>query len=94
MAAVADKRNGGVTFVLNGYAGAKEVYLAGEFNGWDPSRKRMSKYRDGSFRARLSLQPGEYQYKFVADGAWVPDAEAPQQVANPFGTVNSLVRVS
>jgi hypothetical protein len=53
----------------------------------------MAKYRDGSFRARLPLGPGAYQYKFVADGVWVSDPAAPAQVANPFGTVNGVVRI-
>lgn len=93
MAVQADKKSGEVTFIFSGYRDARQVYLAGDFNQWDASRKRMSKYRDGTFRAKVNLKPGEYQYKFIADGNWVPDPEADSQIVNPFGTVNSLVRV-
>jgi len=93
MAVVADKKAGEVTFIFKGYPNAKQVYLTGDFNRWSPNGKRMSKYRDGSFRAKVPLKPGEYQYKFIADGNWVPDPEADSQIVNPFGTVNSLVRI-
>jgi len=93
MAIVANRQSGEITFILSGHPDAKQVYLTGDFNRWDPRKQRMAKYRDGSFRARLSLGPGAYQYKFVADGVWVNDLEAPAQVANPFGTVNGVVRI-
>jgi 1,4-alpha-glucan branching enzyme len=93
MPIVADRQSGEITFILCGYADARRVYLTGDFNRWDPRKQRMAKYRDGSFRARLPLGPGAYQYKFVADGVWVNDPEAPEQVANPFGTVNGVVRI-
>ena len=93
MAVQADKKSGEVTFIFSGYRDARQVYLAGDFNQWDASRKRMSKYRDGTFRAKVNLKPGEYQYKFIADGQWLTDTEAPAQVPNSYGTINSLVRI-
>jgi len=89
-----DRKVGEAIFVLSGCPDAKQVYLVGDFNQWNPARKRMARYRDGSFRAKVNLRPGEYQYKFVADGVWLNDLEAEQQVANPFGSVNSLVTIS
>jgi 1,4-alpha-glucan branching enzyme len=93
MAVVADKKTTEVTFILSGHPDAKQVYLAGDFNQWDPKKQRMSKYRDGSFKARIALAPGAYQYKFVADGVLLIDPAACEQVKNELGTVNSLVRV-
>jgi 1,4-alpha-glucan branching enzyme len=93
MTVAVEKKNGGVTFIFKGHPGAQRVFLAGEFNEWSPTRKRMSKYRDGSFRAKVALKPGAYQYKFVADGIWMIDPEAPEQVPDPFGGINSMVRV-
>jgi 1,4-alpha-glucan branching enzyme len=93
MAVVADKSGNEVTFIFSGYPDAKQVYLAGDFNAWNPTKKRMSKYRDGTFRAKITLKPGAYQYKFVADGKWLTDPEAPEQVPDSFGGVNSLVRI-
>jgi 1,4-alpha-glucan branching enzyme len=93
MAVVADKKTTEVTFILSGHPDAKQVYLAGDFNQWDPKKQRMSKYRDGSFKTRIALAPGAYQYKFVADGVWLIDPAACEQVKNESGAVNSLVRV-
>jgi 1,4-alpha-glucan branching enzyme len=93
MTVVANMKTTEVLFILTGHPDAKQVYLTGDFNQWDPKKHRMSKYRDGSFRARLSLVPGTYQYKFVADGIWLNDPESQAQAKNGFGTVNSLVRV-
>jgi 1,4-alpha-glucan branching enzyme len=93
MTVVADTKTAEITFILTGHPDAKQVYLAGDFNHWAPKKQRMSKYRDGSFRAKLALKPGAYQYKFVADGIWLNDPEAREQVKNAFGTVNSQIRV-
>ena len=72
----------------------KKVYLAGEFNGWDPAAKQM-KYRaqSGVYAASLRLAPGTYQYKFVIDGAWRADPENANSVPNDQGTFNSVVAV-
>jgi len=93
MTAMTNGHGGEVTFILKGMPQATEVYLAGDFNQWTPAKRRMSKYKDGTFRAKVQLKPGQYQYKFVADGVWLADAEAPEQVANSFGTLNSMVRI-
>jgi 1,4-alpha-glucan branching enzyme len=93
MSVVADRKTTDVTFILSGHPDARHVYLAGDFNHWDAKKHRMSKYRDGSFRARVSLEAGTYQYKFIADGIWLNDLEAEEQAKNEFGTVNSVVRV-
>jgi 1,4-alpha-glucan branching enzyme len=93
MTAVTNGTRGEVTFILKGMPQATEVYLAGDFNQWTPAKRRMSKYKDGTFRAKVQLSPGKYQYKFVADGVWMADAEAREQVVNSYGTLNSMVRI-
>jgi 1,4-alpha-glucan branching enzyme len=93
MAVSSNQQDSEVTFVLKGYPDARQVYLAGDFNQWNIARHRMARARDGTFRVKVALRPGEYQYKFIADGAWITDAEAQRQVANPFGGVNSVVRI-
>ena len=87
-------RNGGsVTFICDLKSDAKEVYLAGDFNRWDPKEKQMLKAQDGSFRIKFTIPPGEHQYKYVVDGIWFNDPDVVQQVINSFGTVNSYFRV-
>ncbi|NIM19164.1 MAG: glycoside hydrolase family 13 [Candidatus Latescibacteria bacterium] len=71
---------------------AKEVYLVGDFNDWDPQSDRMVK-KKGVFQKTKRLAPGEYQYKFLVDGEWHSDPSAPRQVPNEFGTTNSVIRI-
>ena len=80
-----------VTFTFHADAG-KAVYVAGEFNGWDPAAKEMS-FRNGVYAATVKLAPGDYQYKFVVDGAWCIDPENANSVENDQGTRNSIVTV-
>ena len=70
----------------------KAVYVAGEFNGWDPTAKKMS-FRNGVYVASVKLAPGEHQYKFVIDGTWCADPENVNSVQNDQGTFNSIVTV-
>jgi len=82
-----------VTFTIHADKG-KSVYLAGEFNQWDPAAKKMAyKAASGLYAATIKLAPGTYQYKYVIDGAWCADPENVNAVANDQGTFNSLVTV-
>ena len=82
-----------VTFTFHGDRGLS-VYVAGEFNDWDPTAKKLAyKARSGVYVATLKLAPGSYQYKFVVDGTWCADPENANSVANDQGTFNSVVEV-
>ncbi len=82
-----------VTFTIHAEKG-KSVYLAGEFNKWDPTAKKMAyKAKEGIYSASVKLLPGSYQYKFVIDGTWCADPENTNSVQNDQGTFNSLVVV-
>ena len=85
-----DNKTDETVFVYTPTAKVKKVFLAGDFNEWKAETKRMVKVKDGSYRARLSLKPGRYEYKFVVDGEWMPDHQAPAEALNSFGTVNSV----
>lgn len=82
-----------VTFQLKAQPGS-EVFVAGDFNNWDPQARRM-KDKDGSgvYTATMLLEPGEYQYKFVVDGHWTIDPECEEWVPNSMGSLNSLIRI-
>ena len=83
-----------VTFSVHGEKG-RAVYLAGEFNDWNPTAKKMAyKARAGIYTATLRLAPGSYQYKFVIDGTWCADPENVNAVSNDCGTFNSVVTVA
>ena len=69
------------------------VELAGDFNGWIPSKNPMKKDAQGNWSAKIKLQPGRYFYKFVYDGvAWEIDQNAPA-MADMEGHLNSVIDV-
>ena len=80
-----------VTFTVHAEKG-KAVYVAGQFNDWDPTAKKMA-FKAGVYTATVKLVPGEYQYKFVIDGAWCTDPENVNAVQNDQGTFNSIITV-
>lgn len=89
--AAASKKD--VKFTFHGDKGLA-VYVAGEFNGWDPTAKKMAyKAKSGIYEATVKLAAGTYQYKFVVDGTWCADPENANAVANDQGTFNSVVEV-
>ncbi|MBU1125816.1 MAG: AAA family ATPase, partial [Candidatus Omnitrophica bacterium] len=72
---------------------AREVFVAGDFNGWEVSdASRMTK-DNGTWQKRVSLNNGKYRYRFVVDGQWIDDTNNPTKETNPFGTMDSLVEV-
>ena len=82
-----------VTFSIHADKG-KAVYIAGEFNKWNPTAKKMAyKAKSGIYTATLKLAAGTYQYKFVIDGTWCADPENVNAVANDQGTFNSVITV-
>ena len=82
-----------VTFTVHADKG-KAVYVAGEFNQWNPTAKKMAyKAKGGLYTATVKLVPGDYQYKFVIDGTWCADPENTNAVPNDQGTFNSVITV-
>ena len=82
-----------VTFTVHADKG-KQVYLAGSFNDWNPTAKKLAyKAREGIYTAEVKLVPGEYEYKFVIDGTWCADPENANAIANDQGTFNSVITV-
>ncbi len=83
-----------VTFTVHADKG-KSVYVAGEFNNWDATAKKMAyKAKEGVYSATINLGPGSYQYKFVIDGTWCADPENVNSVQNDQGTFNSVITVA
>ncbi|HOW70550.1 MAG TPA: isoamylase early set domain-containing protein [Phycisphaerae bacterium] len=87
------KRGKQVTFVYSPRNHCERVEVAGSFNEWRPHEGRMTRQKDGTYRKRLQLAPGEYRYKYLVDGQWELDNEAEGQVPNTFGSLDSLVRI-
>ncbi|MBK7702308.1 MAG: glycogen-binding domain-containing protein [bacterium] len=84
---------GATVFSHNAGKGAA-CFLAGEFNGWNPTSDRMEDPDgDGIHTKAMALPPGRYQYKFVVDGNWLADPAAAESAEDGFGGQNSVVTV-
>ncbi len=95
-----------VEFQFPGIQG-REVFLSGDFNEWNPHIQPLKRSRNGRWKAVLPLMPGRYEFKLLADGAWIEGAACevrlkgtqyalmlPTEAApNSFGTLNFAVVV-
>jgi len=82
----------GVKFVFKN-PGAGDVFLAGEFNGWDMQSLPMKRNKKGEWSITVSLSPGRHEYNFIVDGAWVQDPACSERLTNYFGTQNCIIQV-
>ncbi|MBC7889801.1 MAG: hypothetical protein H7Z13_18140 [Ferruginibacter sp.] len=69
-------------FILNGYSTAKQVILTGSFNNWHEHELFMTK-TPGGWQLPYTLGPGNYEYRFKADGKWVNDHGSDTPNVNP-----------
>ncbi len=73
------------TYRAEGEADFDGVFLAGDWDGWDPSATPLTEVSPGLWSVSLPLEPGPHGYRFVEfqswtyDGhrSWVCDPEAP-----------------
>jgi 1,4-alpha-glucan branching enzyme len=76
------------------YPQAKSVQIAGDFNNWQPQKSPMTKASDGTWQASMSLTKGVYRYRLVVDGRWQHDPHNDMTEPNPYGELNSILKVS
>jgi chromosome partitioning protein len=72
---------------------ARQVLIAGDFNGWNPVSPLQMTHRPGEWRVKLPLAPGRYRYRFIVDGEWVTDPHNNYVETNQFGELNNVVEV-
>lgn len=76
---------------------ARDVRLAGDFNGWVPDKGvRSLTEKEGGQRVWtkiLQLPPGTYQYRYVVDGDWCEDPSNPEKAPGRVGERNSVLVV-
>jgi len=78
-----------LVFRLNGFTNAGKVTLAGNFNAWNPDELLMFRETGGWFLPYV-LAAGNYEYKFIVDGKWMPDPENPLSTGKR-GEDNSVI---
>ena len=52
---------------------ARDVRVAGDFNGWSGDALHMKPAGNGWWSVRAVLGSGEYRFRYVADGRWFTD---------------------
>jgi len=71
--------------------GVSRVFLAGDFNDWRTDQLRMSPCGGGYWSLRLTLAPGDYRFRYVADGLWYTDFAASGVEPGQFGLDSCLL---
>jgi 1,4-alpha-glucan branching enzyme len=66
------------------------VKVCGSFTDWENDAIVLKKNKSGAWSKMVFLEPGEYQYKFLADGRWLIDPLAANRVADGLGGENSI----
>ena len=72
---------------------ARQVFVTGTFNGWDPAARPLKCDKKGVWRTWMNLAPGQYEYRFVVDEKWLEDPNCETRSHNPFGSFNSALKV-
>ncbi len=52
---------------------ARDVRVAGDFNGWSADALHMKPAGNGWWSVRTVLGSGEFRFRYVADGRWFTD---------------------
>lgn len=84
----------GIQFVLYDRT-AKQVQVAGSWNGWQAAETLEPGPGDGIWVGEIALlPPGEYEYKFILDGErWLDDPTNPLKATDAHGGWNSVLVV-
>lgn len=72
---------------------AKAVRITGSFCDWSAKGLPLERRKDGIWECFLDLEEGEHAYRFIVDGAWLPDPHNTNSQPNEFGGANSVVEV-
>jgi hypothetical protein len=83
-----------ITLRIN-YSGDGEVYLVGDFNDWHQPGIPLHKQGNRRYVARLSLDPGAYEYKILLlegeDESWIEFTDETLTISDGFGGENGLI---
>jgi glycosidase len=80
------------TFRLEGWGDAGSVAVVGNFNSWNSGAHPMKREGD-AWVCPVALGAGQYDYKYVVDGQWMPDPGNDSRRPDGHGGFNSLLSV-
>jgi 1,4-alpha-glucan branching enzyme len=73
---------------------AREVFIVGDFNDWNPTSHPMKKGFDGTWQVSVTLGHGGHHYQFLVDGKRLNDPRAQGLARNLQGEKVSMILVS
>jgi 1,4-alpha-glucan branching enzyme len=84
-----------VTFVIDHNPDQPTVSVVGDFNGWDPSKNKLIKRRNGTRSAAVELGKGQtYRFRYyAADGSWFNDENADAYAPGDHGSEDCLLNL-
>lgn len=82
------------SFEYKPYKNFEELTLFGSFNGWNRHQYSLTdEDNDGIYTTSITIEPGNYEYKFYGDGEEIVDPSNPDSVSNGMGSYNSVLEV-
>ncbi|MDQ7826308.1 MAG: alpha/beta hydrolase-fold protein [Candidatus Eremiobacteraeota bacterium] len=75
------------------YPDKEKVHVSGDFNGWEEPGWPLYKVEEGWELRTAPLPPGDYGYKFHADGEWFRDPHNALSGDDGFGGMKSIIHV-
>ncbi|WPJ98036.1 alpha-amylase family glycosyl hydrolase [Coraliomargarita algicola] len=79
-------------FRIEGHEQAASVSLVGDFNHWNDAAHSLHRV-EGGWEVITQFQPGRYLYKYVIEGAWLPDPTQQSRESDGYGGFNSVLEV-
>lgn len=82
-----------LTFVQPFQASDSPISVVGDFNGWDPTKNKLAKQKDGTASTSVTVDPGQklrFRYR-RADGTWFNDEAADAYEMGEAGAENCVV---
>jgi len=73
---------------------AKEVFIAGDFNEWNPASHPMQRSPDGNWVVQVLMTNGHHRYWFLVDGVPTLDPRAQGVSRNEKNERVSLISLS
>jgi 1,4-alpha-glucan branching enzyme len=82
-----------VTFEIPGSIWADQIYLVGDFNGWDLYSLPFRYNRQENWEVQLELDEGqEYRFRYLVDkDTWVSERHADRHAVGPDGAHDAVV---
>jgi hypothetical protein len=69
------------------------VFVVGDFSHWHTDHLPMRKVSDCEWILMMRLPPGNFEFRYYAEGQWFTDYAAFGVQRNRFGDLNSVVRI-